>query len=124
MKDNKKMLTILFWLPRGLSILFIAFLAIFALDVFIPGKTFGYYAIGLFMHLIPNFILIVFLLIAWKEEQIGGILFILTGIFFTLFFHTYEFIINFLLISLPLFLIGIVFLLHRAYQRGKINVVK
>lgn len=81
-----KKITIFYWLPRILGIVFILFLAIFALDVFIPGKTIPYYIVALFMHLIPNFVLAGMLFIAWKNEQIGGFLFLLAALFFTFFF--------------------------------------
>lgn len=110
---------ILFWLPRILGVVFILFLAIFALDVFIPGKTIGYYLIALFMHLIPNFILAGILLVAWRYERIGGVLFFLVAIFFTLFFRTYTVFINFLLISFPVVLIGGLFLLHSYLSKGR-----
>ena len=117
MKHIWKNTKLLFWLPRVLAILFIGFLAIFALDVFEPGKTFDYYIIALFMHLIPNFILTALLIIAWRQEKFGGILFILLSVLFTLFFRTYLFWQNFILISFPVFLIGGLFLRHDYLKR-------
>src|ERR1017187_5010202 len=54
----------LFWAPRVLSIAYIAFLSMFALDVF--GEEHGFWRIllALTMHLIPTFVLIVALLLA------------------------------------------------------------
>ena len=52
------------WTPRVLTILFILFMAIFALDVF-GEYSFPLILVALFMHLIPNFILIGVLLVAW-----------------------------------------------------------
>jgi len=60
---------ILKWLPRVLMIIFIAFISIFALDVF--GEYSGFeFIVALLMHLIPSFILIIILVIAWKKETI------------------------------------------------------
>jgi len=88
----------------------------FALDVF--GEYSGIeLLIGLFMHLIPTFVLIGILVLSWKYELIGGILFLILGIIFTIFFNTYEDIINFLLISFPVFLVGILFLLSWKYKK-------
>ncbi len=39
-------------------------------------------ASGLFMHNIPGLILLVVLLISWKREIVGGIVFTLAGIFY------------------------------------------
>ena len=58
----------LFWTPRALSILFIAFLSMFALDVFGEGLSFWQTLLALTMHLIPSFILIAALVLAWRWE--------------------------------------------------------
>lgn len=101
------------WLPRILAILYILFLGIFALDVFIPGQSLNYYLTALFIHLIPNFILLTILIIAWKWEKAGGLMFILAFLGFLIFFggKGIEWI-QFLLFS-PLFLIGILFLMNK-----------
>lgn len=113
----KTSLSLLFWIPRILMIIFILFLGIFALDVFIPGESFSYYSLALFMHLIPNLVLLILLIFSWKYERVGGTLIFLIGIFFTVYFKTYEFIINFFAISFPLFLIGSLFILHDYYAK-------
>ena len=118
MRASMKMTSFFYWIPRILSILFILFLSIFALDVFIPGKEFWYYPVALFMHLIPNFILIGILVLAWKKELVGGIVFILAGLLFTIVFRTYESIPNFLIVSFPFFVIGALFLTHRFLKKS------
>ena len=52
----------LYWLPRILAILYILFIALFALDVFGAGYSPLETVIALFMHLVPNYILIAILL--------------------------------------------------------------
>lgn len=123
--SNKRLrrLNILYWTPRIMAIIFIAFLGLFALDIFIPGQTVGYYIVGLFMHLIPNFVLAVILAIAWRHEKIGGLLFILISIGFTVFFKTYLSLPIFFLISFPVFVIGALFLINYYFKKrggGKI----
>lgn len=103
---------ILYWAPRIMAIVFILFLGIFALDVVTPGMPVLSMMVGLFIHLIPNFLLLTLLLLAWKKERLGGILFLITGVFLTIFFQTYLYFINFLLISFPIFLIGLLFITH------------
>ncbi|MDD5182472.1 MAG: hypothetical protein PHC66_04905 [Candidatus Nanoarchaeia archaeon] len=107
---NKTLKKAIHWTPRVLSILFILFLSVFALDIFDMSLGIWGTIVGLFMHLIPNFLLIGILVVAWKWERIGGILFIVLGIVFTLFFQTYQNIMSFLLISGPVFLVGILFI--------------
>ena len=113
----------LYWTPRILGILFAIFISIFALDVFAEGYGFPLVLVALFMHLIPTFIIIIILLIAWKWEKVGGVLFILLGLIFTLFFNTYRHPLTFLLISGPVFLIGLLFLISKLKVK-KIKVKK
>ncbi len=65
----------LFWAPRALSIAFIAFLSLFALDVFGEGYGLWRTLLALVMHLIPTFVLIVALVFAWRWEWIGAVLY-------------------------------------------------
>lgn len=100
----------LYWAPRILAILFIAFLSIFALDVFSKGYSSLELLVALFIHLIPSFVLLAILLIAWKWEKAGGIIFIILALGFTVFFNTYQQgLLVFLAISGPPFLIGALF---------------
>jgi hypothetical protein len=72
----------LFWTPRALSIVFIAFLSIFALDVF--GEHLGLWrtVLALTMHLIPSFVLIAALVLAWRWEWIGAALYTGAGLLY------------------------------------------
>ena len=69
----------LYWTPRVLSILFIVFLALMSLDVFDGHSNVGNTVLGLLIHNIPAFILIVILAISWNHEIVGGLAFILAG---------------------------------------------
>ena len=108
----------IYWLPRVLSILFILFLALFALDVF-GEYGFPEILIALFMHLIPNFLLIIALVIAWKWEVVGGVIFLALGLFSIVFFDTYEHVVSFILVSLIPMIIGALFLLNKKYCNKK-----
>lgn len=98
---NPSLSKVLYWLPRILSILFIVFISLFALDVFGQPQWF----LALVMHLIPSFILIAVTVLAWKNEMIGGLLFLLVGILMLFFTHFES-----LIISLPVIVIGALFL--------------
>lgn len=69
----------LLWAPRALSMAFIAFLSLFALDVFGEGYGFWKTVAALLIHLIPSFVLIVVLVLAWRWEWIGAVLFAAAG---------------------------------------------
>ena len=73
---------LLFWAPRILTILLAAFVSLFALDVFSEGYGFFETLAALFMHLIPTFLILLALLIAWRVEWVGGVLFLLIAVGF------------------------------------------
>lgn len=107
----------LYWTPRILAILVILFISIFSLDVFGEGYGFFETIAALFMHLIPSFILAGITVLAWKNETAGGIAFIVLGIAFTIFFSAYKQLATFLLICLPVFVIGGLFLLSKRVKK-------
>jgi len=111
---------LIYWTPRILSILFILFLAIFSLDVFEQGSSFWETVIGLFVHNIPSIVLSIVLIISWRREVVGGIVFISAGIFYILSLlisilnnppHQWLILFWTLPISAPALLIGVLFLL-------------
>lgn len=63
----------LLWAPRVLTIAFAAFLSIFALDVFGEGHGFWRTAGELLMHLIPTFLILLILAVAWRREWLGAL---------------------------------------------------
>ena len=107
---NRNTKRILFWAPRILCILFAIFLSIFALDVFSAGYDFGETILALLIHLIPTCIVVMALLIAWRWEGVGAILFAALAL---LYLATGG---KSWVISGPLFLIGVLFLLNWIYR--------
>lgn len=89
----------LVWIARILAILLIAFFSIFAMDVIGEPGLF----ISLIMHLIPSFILIFITVLAWKNERLGGWLFILAAVAMALFFGS-------VIIPIPALVIGLLLL--------------
>lgn len=113
---KEKINKFIFWSPRVLSILFIAFLMLFSLDIFDMNAGFWGTLLGLFMHNIPALILLLVLIISWKREWIGGIVFILAGFFYLfLIAKNVSFsraLSSVLIISVPTFIVGILFLFN------------
>lgn len=79
---KKKINKFLYWTPRIVSIMFILFLMLFSLDIFEGNYGFWGTILGLFIHNIPALILAVVLLISWKREWIGGVVFTLAGVLY------------------------------------------
>ena len=67
---------LLLWTPRVLGILFAIFLSLFALDVFGAGYGLWETALALSIHLIPTFALLIALVLAWRWQWIGAVVFL------------------------------------------------
>lgn len=118
---------ILHWSPRIICILSILFISMLALDAFDPRLTAWQQSVAFLMHMIPSFILIAILWVAWKWELIGGIVLI----FFCLLTSPWVFNQNYnrthsvfvslqiiLMIIFPFILTGILFIVSH-YARRK-----
>jgi len=70
------------WTPRVLSVAFIAFLALFSLDVLGQGRGFWWTLWALAMHLIPCFALTAVLLLAWRWEWVGAAFYGAAGLWY------------------------------------------
>ena len=103
---------LLFWTPRILCLLFAAFLSIFAADVFGEGYGFWKTVLALLIHLIPTWLVLIMLAIAWRWEWAGGILLTGLGAFYLIAFWGRFPWSTYLCISGPLFLVGILFFLN------------
>ncbi len=101
------------WIPRILSITFIIFISIFALDSFGTEAPLYQEIIGFIIHLIPSFVLIILLYVFWKKPLYCGLSYILIAILFTLVFSTYRNIYSLILISLLPAFIGFLFVIFR-----------
>lgn len=128
MKNN----SILYWLPRLVAIVVILFISSFALDAFAPGLTLWQQLGAFLLHMLPSFLLLIFLIIAWHKELIGGILFILTGLIFSPIIYLHNFNVNHFtagrcltivsVICFPLIAIGLLFLFtHHPKRKGANN---
>lgn len=73
---TKPVMRLLFWTPRVLGCLFALFVSIFALDVFGQGYGFWGTIVALLMHLIPVYVLLIVLVIGWRWEWAGALLYL------------------------------------------------
>ena len=114
---KQPMKRILFWAPRILGILFAAFISIFALDVFGEGYGFWKTILALLMHLIPTGIILIVLAMSWRWEWVGGILFPALGVLYLVWsWGRFPWSV-YLVMSGPLVLVGVLFLLNWVYRR-------
>ena len=114
------------WLPRIICILAILFISLFAADSFDPGLTIWQQLGAFFIHLIPSFILLSLLIVAWKWEFIGGIIFTVIGLGLSpfIFIHNYSMnhsvslsLIIILMITFPFVVVGILFIISHFMKK-------
>jgi hypothetical protein len=102
-------LRLLHWTPRVLGILFVAFLAIFALDVFDMGLGFWDTLVALTMHLLPNFVLLAIVILAWRWPWVGGVGFLGFAAVYIATFRGFDWLTYVLIAGIPT-LIGLLYL--------------
>ncbi len=112
---------ILFWTPRVLAILITALISLLALDVFSEGYSFGETLVALFMHLIPTFILVAAIIVAWKWPKIGGAIWIGLGIFYILMTRGRAELVTLLILAGVPIVIGVLFWISDN-MKGKNNI--
>ena len=108
---------VIYWLPRILSICFILFLSLFALDVF--SEYTGWKIIqALFMHLLPGLILLVLTIIAWKRDLVGMAVFFIFAVGYIFIAGLHHHWSWYALISGPCFIVGVLFLMSWFQMRN------
>lgn len=119
---------ILHWAPRIICILAILFISIFALDSFDPALTLWQQLSGFFIHLLPSFILLALLILSWKKELLGGILFTQIGCILSPIIYQHNFSSNhsvlmslgiILMVTVPFVVVGILFILSHFLCKKK-----
>ncbi|MFH1160184.1 MAG: hypothetical protein V1733_04465 [bacterium] len=123
----KTTVKIVHWAPRILCILAILFISMFALDSFDPKLTLGQQILGFLIHLIPTYILIAILVISWKWELAGGIIFIAIGVILSPFIYTHNYDMNHSvwtslgivgMLNVPFILVGGLFIISRYLKKN------
>ena len=125
----KTSIKILHWTPRIICILAILFISMFAANSFTPELTFWQQIGDFIMHLIPSFILIALLIVAWKWEYIGGIIFIVISLGMS----PFVFMLNYnrnhsigmslgiiMAITFPFVVVGILFIISHFMKKKNI----
>jgi len=121
------------WLPRIICILAILFVSLFAADAFASGLTIWQQLGGFLIQLIPSFILLAFLIVAWKWELIGGIIFVVIGLVtsplvFMLNHNRNQLSIgaslkNVLMITFPFIVVGVLFIISNSLKKKNLTKV-
>lgn len=102
----------LYWSPRIFTICFILFISLFALDSFEGEQSVFQKSVGFLIHLIPTLVLVLLLVFSWKREWIAGITFIAFAVLYILLAWGKFPVLTYFLISGPLVVIGVLFLIN------------
>lgn len=114
------------WIPRILCIIAILFIGMLSLDSFDPKLTLGQQLFGFLMHNIPTMLLILFLVVAWNFELIGGIIFMIVGLGFTPIVYNMNFHMNHSfwislsvvsMVTFPFIVVGVLFALSHFLRK-------
>ena len=120
---------VIHWTPRIMCMLAILFISMFAADAFAPDHTIWQQLGDFLMHLIPSFILLALLLVAWKWELIGGVIFTLIGIGLSpiIFQHNYAMnqsvsmsLLIILMITFPFIGVGVLFIISHFMKKKQL----
>jgi len=106
----------LFWTPRVLGIAFALFISLFAMDVFNEHRSLPQLLVALGMHLIPTALIVVALIVAWRWEWVGAVLFFGLGGAYIVTVRSHAPWDWYLFIAGPAFLMGLLFLLNWRYR--------
>ena len=122
----KTSIKVFHWLPRIICLLAILFISLFAADAFAPGLTIWQQLGAFIMHLIPSFILLGFLIVAWKWEYVGGLIFLIIGLALSpiVFMHNYNMNHSvwmslgiILAITFPFVIVGLLFMVSHSLKK-------
>ena len=95
--------------PRIFGILFAAFLSVFALDVFDGSSSGAELVMALAAHLVPSFVVLAIVALAWKREMVGVVGFALLAATYVVAFRGRFPIQTYVAISGPLLLLSLLF---------------
>ena len=101
----------LYWSPRICCIGLVAFMSLFALDVFEEGYSLGEMLLAFLMHMLPMILLAIVLAIAWRYPWVGAVIFGVAALLFSAFIlrDGIQGIWTFLIIGGPLLMIALLF---------------
>ena len=117
-----------YWLPRILCILSILFVSSFAFDAFTSEENFMVQIGEFILHIIPPLVLVFLLIVTWKKELLGGVIFMILGLGFSPYVFKMNYNINhsfweslgiIMTITIPFFVVGVLFLLSYFKKKKK-----
>ncbi len=106
------------WIARTLGIVFPAFVSLLALDVFGAGYGFWESILAFLIHLVPTFLLLIALLVAWRWPKLGALLYTALALLYIVMMRRDLDWMIMLLIPGPLLITGVLFGISGFLPRG------
>jgi hypothetical protein len=104
------------WAPRVLCAAFAAFISLFALDAFDPGRALGANLAAFARHLAPTFVLLTLLVVGWRLPKVAGALLILAGCAYAVMPQARQHLSWIAVIAAPMWITGVLFLMSPGVQ--------
>lgn len=95
------------WIPRIIGILMTLFIGMFALDAFDPRLSVMQQIMDFLVHLIPGYIALATVLIGWKWDLAGCLIYLVLALIYT--FWAFHHPLWILCISVPLLVLSVLF---------------
>ncbi|MCL4805613.1 MAG: hypothetical protein KJ046_15025 [Anaerolineae bacterium] len=111
---------ILHWAPRVTGVLYAVFISLFALDVWGTGASFWEELAAFLIHLLPVYLILIALFVAWWNSWLGGILFIFLATLFSLLFGWRD-PVTLLLLALPPTVTGLLFMADGCISKAELR---
>lgn len=108
---------IIYWSPRILSLGFVLFLSLFSLDAFNGGISWQN-ILGFFIHLLPSLVLLGVVLVSWKYDLVGAVVFFGFAVLYIFSIGFYEHWSVYLSIPLPALIVSALFILSWLQKRS------
>jgi hypothetical protein len=109
------------WTPRILALLIAAFVVLMALDNFTTVAPADKQVLGFFISIAPAIVLIAGMIIALRYKIAGGIAILLMGIIMSVLLRISMKSLPFLILSTPVIVTGILFILSHFYERTSLK---
>lgn len=109
---------ILKWFARIVPMLAILVMVLFSFDSFGGDESVWRKLLGFLIHNIPSIAMIIALVVAWRHEVWGGVLFVLVAAGLMILFKTFTGNAASMIIVAPILLSGIVFILYGVLYPG------
>jgi hypothetical protein len=110
---------IIYWFSRILAILSILFMMMFSYDMFEGDQPLLRELLGFLKHNIPAFALIIVLIIGWRYEIAGGLLFLLLFFALGIFWGSFSGNSGSLIIIAPFLIVALLFILHATILKNR-----